>query len=249
VVAVQGMLAPDTGELFLKALGALMPPPSPDDSRSASQRRADALADLCRLAGNSAPVAGGEKPHLTVTADIESLRSELAAKPDSLCIGAGCCDGDRPKDTAGLFGPDGRWLGATLGSGVPIGPETARRLACDATIIPVVLGAHSEPLDVGRARRLVTPAIRRALIVRDGGCRWPGCDRGPEWTDAHHIIAWIFHGVTAVRNLVLLCRHHHVNVHEGRFKIRLDDDTGIVSVTYPDGRPYDLVSKPRADRA
>jgi hypothetical protein len=121
----------------------------------------------------------------------------------------------------------------------------ARRLACDATIIPMVLGAHSEPLDVGRAKRLVTPAQRRALIVRDGGCRWPGCDRGPEWTDAHHIIAWIFDGVTAVWNLVLLCRHHHVNVHEFGYTIRLDDDTGIVSVTYPDGRPYELVSRPR----
>jgi len=235
VVAVQGMLAPDTGELFLQTLAALMPPPSPDDPRSASQRRADALGDLCRLAANTAPVAGGEKPHVTVILDLETLRSELV----------GCCDGDRPKDTARLFGPDGRWLGATLSSGAPIGPETARRLACDATIIPMVLGAHSEILDVGRTKRLVTPAQRRALTVRDGGCRWPGCDRSPEWTDAHHLLAWIFGGPTELWNLLLLCRHHHVNVHEGQFKIRLDHDTGIVSVTYPDGRPYELVSKPR----
>jgi hypothetical protein len=248
VVAVQGMLAPDAGELFLKALGALMPPPSADDPRSASQRRADALADLCRLAGNTAPVAGGEKPHVTVILDLETLRSELAAKVGTLCAGAGCCDGELPKDTAGLFGPDGRWLGATLSSGAPIGPETARRLACDAAIIPMVLGAHSEVLDVGRTKRLVTPAQRRALIVRDGGCRWPGCDRGPEWTDAHHLLAWIFGGPTELWNLLLLCRAHHVNVHEGRFKIRLDHDTGIVSVTYPDGRPYELVSRPRAWR-
>jgi hypothetical protein len=150
---------------------------------------------------------------------------------------------------SGLFGPDGRWTGATLASGVPIGAETARRLACDATIIPMVLGTASEVLDVGRAKRLVTPAQRRALIVRDGGCRWPGCDRPPEWTDAHHIIAWIFNGKTDLWNLILLCRHHHINVHEGRFKIRLDRDTGNVHVTYPDGRPYDLVSRPSAQRA
>lgn len=165
------------------------------------------------------------------------LRSELAAKAQALCAGAGCCDGDQPQDTAGLFVPDGRWRGATLSSGAPIGAETARRLACDATIIPMVLGAHSEPLDVGRAKRLVTPAIRRALIVRDGCCRWPGCDKGPEWTDAHHLLAWISGGPTAQRNLILLGRHHHVNVHEGQFKIRLDRDTG------------DVVSKPRAFRA
>jgi hypothetical protein len=250
VVSIQGMLDPDAGELLLNTLGALMPPPSPDDTRTGSQRRADALLDLCRLGGQAAPVAGGEKPHLTVTVDLDTLRSELAAGAEALCAGAGCCDGERPRDTAGLFGSDGRWLGATLGSGVPIGAETARRLACDATIIPAVLGGAGEPLDVGRARRLVTPAIRRALILRDGGCRWPGCDRPPEWTDAHHWRRhWARGGGTSVKECLLLCRHHHVNVHEGRYTIRLDHDTGIVSVTYPDGRPYELVSKPRAYRA
>jgi hypothetical protein len=239
VVSIQGMLDPDAGELLLNTLGALMPPPSPDDTRTGSQRRADALLDLCRLGGQAAPVAGGEKPHVTVTVDLDTLRSELA----------GSCDTKRPKDTAGLFGPDGRWLGASMGSGVPIGPETARRLACDATIIPMVLGAHSEPLDVGRARRLVTPAIRRALVLRDGGCRWPGCDRPPEWTDAHHWRRhWARGGGTSVNECLLLCRAHHVNVHEGGFKIRLDHDTGNVTVTYPDGRPYELISKPRAYR-
>jgi hypothetical protein len=70
-------------------------------------------------------------------------------------------------------------------------------------------------------------------------------DRGPEWTDAHHLLAWIFGGPTELWNLLLLCRHHHVNVHEFGFKIRLDHDAGLVHVAYPDGRPYELVSKPR----
>jgi Domain of unknown function (DUF222) len=171
----------------------------------------------------------------------------VAAKAQHLCAGAGCCDS--PTDPTGPFTPDGRWIGATLGSGAPIGAETARRLACDATIIPAVLGGAGEPLDVGRARRLVTPAIWRALILRDGGCRWPGCDRPPEWTDAHHWrVHWARGGITSVKECLLLCRHHHVNVHEGGFKIRLDHDTGLVSVSYPDGRPYELVSKPRAYR-
>jgi hypothetical protein len=148
----------------------------------------------------------------------------------------------------GPFTADGRWIGARLGSGTWIGPETARRLACDATIIPVVLGGAGEPLDIGRARRLVSPAIRRALIVRDGGCRWPGCDRGPEWTDCHHLKHWVHGGDTSLTNMVLTCRYHHGCVHEEGYTMRLDHDTGDVHVNYPDGRPYDLVSHPRAYR-
>jgi hypothetical protein len=254
VVSIQGMLDPDAGELFLSTLGALMPAPSLGDPRSASQRRADALLDLCRLAGAATPVAGGEKPHVSVTVDLDTLRADLdkqahlgggvLAGHTGLCAGAGCCD--TSPDADGPFTADGRWVGARLGSGTWIGAETARRLACDCTLLPVVLGAAGEPLDVGRARRLVSPAQRRALAVRDGGCRWPGCDRPIGWTDAHHIRAWARGGGTDLRNLLLLCRHHHVRVHEGGFTIRLDHDTGDVYVNCPDGRAYDLIGRSRA---
>jgi hypothetical protein len=72
---------------------------------------------------------------------------------------------------------------AVTETGVPLSAGLARRLACDATIIPIVLGAASEPLDVGRATRLIPPAIRRALIARDRGCAFPGCRRPPRWCD------------------------------------------------------------------
>jgi hypothetical protein len=98
------------------------------------------------------------------------------------------------------------------------------------------------PLDVGRRYRLVPHWMRRALAARDRGCRWPGCDAPAAWTDAHHLTPWYEGGSTAVDQLILLCRWHHVCTHEGRWKIRLDPGTGEVSVTRPDGRPYELTA-------
>jgi len=101
----------------------------------------------------------------------------------------------------------------------PISAEAARRLACDAIITRVITYGASQPLDVGRRTRTIPSAIRTALTVRDRGCAWPGCDRPPPWTDAHHIIPWANGGPTNLDNLVLLCRRHHRTVHEGRWKL------------------------------
>ena len=90
---------------------------------------------------------------------------------------------------------------------------TLRRLACDADLIPAVLGTESEPLDVGRARRLFTGALRTAIIHRDQGCTFPGCDRPPDWCDAHHVIPWWAGGETSLTNAALLCARHHTIVH------------------------------------
>jgi hypothetical protein len=97
--------------------------------------------------------------------------------------------------------------------------EHARRLACDASVIPAVLGTQSEPLDVGRATRTIPPAIRRALTIRDKGCVHPGCTKPPDWCDAHHVRSWLDGGPTALRNLVLLCGKHHRTVHHTEWKI------------------------------
>jgi Domain of unknown function (DUF222) len=313
-VSVNGMFDPEAGETLLTALAALMPPPRAGDLRSTPTRRADALLDLCRLAANTSPIAGGEKPHVIVTVDLDTLRSKLsqtspnrstpsesevdhpgqgqppppqdqhlphqsgdehsaerrltasgqrtataesngsgpppagkggvpadpnrndestaqreeATTPEpngseewtvrsggsATTKGSGrSAPGAAPERGRGYLAPFGEqtgwglgepcgpagWglphsspigvmgQGATLGSGWPIGPETARRLACDAGIIPLLIGSHSEPLDVGRLSRSAPPALRRALVYRDGGCRFPQCDRPPEWTDAHHV--------------------------------------------------------------
>ncbi|MEO6999958.1 MAG: DUF222 domain-containing protein, partial [Terracoccus sp.] len=99
-------------------------------------------------------------------------------------------------------------------SGDVLTAATVRRMACDAAIIPVVLGSDSQPLDVGRQERLVTRAMRTALWLRDGGCSFPGCSTPAQWTDAHHVRHWLHGGTTCLGNLALLCRRHHVYVHE-----------------------------------
>ena len=127
------------------------------------------------------------------------------------------------------------WVGE-----VPI--ETVRRLACDCSVWRVLLDPLSGlPLDVGRERRIAPEWMLRALHARDRTCRWPGCDAPSMWTDAHHLDEWYRDGgETNVERLVALCRQHHVAVHEGRWRIIMDADTGEVSLSRPDGRPYEL---------
>ncbi|WP_435207487.1 DUF222 domain-containing protein [Micromonospora sp. bgisy143] len=112
----------------------------------------------------------------------------------------------------------------TLDTGPRLTPETVRRLACDAAILPAVLGSNGQILDVGRQRRLVTGPLRRALVLRDRGCAFPGCDRPPRWCDAHHIRHWADGGGTSLTNSVLLCGHHHRHVHQGEWRVRLGGD-------------------------
>jgi hypothetical protein len=213
---------------------------------------------MCRVAADQAPEAGGSKPQVTVTIDWDTLRGQTenghtsSDHTDSGQAGSARTSGGQAesgqagRQPGGLFTSSGAWAGARLGSGTPLHPGTARRLACDAGLLPVVLGTASELLDVGRLHRLVTPAIRRALNIRDGGCRFPGCDRPVAWCDAHHLKSWVLGGLTSVDNMLLLCRRHHVLVHEHGWSIRLDKRTGIVTATDPAGRPLDIVSHPRA---
>jgi hypothetical protein len=184
-----GDLDPESGHVIATALRSHTDPVNldPDDRRTMPQRTADALVDICRY--------------------------WLDHNTDTAITG-----GERPHITvtipyATLTG-DAQRLGEIDGSAVD--PETIRRLACDAGIVRIVLDGESQPLDIGRRTRTVPPAIRRALELRDGGCAWAGCDAPASWCDAHHIIHWIDGGVTALINLILLCRKHHTAIHDGR---------------------------------
>ena len=112
---------------------------------------------------------------------------------------------------------------ATLGNGDRISAATARRLACEAGIIPLVLGGKSVPLDVGRSRRFHTRYQRIALTVRDRGCTAEGCDMPPDACHAHHDLEWTAdHGPTNVDTGRLLCGHHHRRAHDPRYETRVD---------------------------
>ena len=102
---------------------------------------------------------------------------------------------------------------ATTVAGEVLTPAQVRQAACDAQIIPQVLGTDSMPLDEGRAERLATGSQRSALARRDGGCTFAGCDRPPGWCHAHHIKHWADGGPTDLDNLALLCQRHHTIVH------------------------------------
>ena len=124
--------------------------------------------------------------------------------------------------------------GAELEQGRELAVATARRLGCDGSLVGLVEDAEGEPLNVGRKTRAIPAAIRRALQSRDGGCRFPGCDRS-KFTHAHHIRHWADGGETRLSNLVTLCSYHHHLVHEGGYGVRVVD--GVIEFTSPGGQP------------
>jgi hypothetical protein len=130
--------------------------------------------------------------------------------------------------------------------GPALAPETARRLACDASLIPII-ERGGQALSVGRRTRAIPPAIRRAVEARDGGCRFPGCEHR-RFLDQHRIVHWAHGGETDKSNLIPLCRYHHRLAHEGGVRIsgnadkvvhfRLRDGTRLVSA--PPAPPGDV---------
>lgn len=209
------------------ALGPLSAPKPVDgerDLRTSDQRRGDALVELVRravAAGESVPTS--PKAQLVVTMDYEDLASGLR--------GAGTA----------LGGSD---------TGTLLAPETVRRLACNAAIIPVVLGTAGEILDQGRTHRFFTPAQTRRLWLRDGGCTYPGCPMPPQWADGHHLIHWADHGPTDLDNAALLCERHHTIVHSRRLAGHVLHDADGTRVEWDLTRgSYDDLLAHRAARA
>jgi hypothetical protein len=210
-------LPPDDGALFLRALEAAR----------------DSLHDLYRgEAAEEAEDRGSAEP---------PERSEPVAPPpsptnaESLALMAesmllrppsGLTGGERYQVIVHV---DGR--GCSIEDGPGISPETARRLACDASIVGMV-ERDGRPLSVGRRTRSIPPAIRRALVARDRRCQFPGCERR-RFVDAHHIRHWAQGGETSLDNLVLLCRHHHRHIHEGGHELSRDAD-GHLEFRRPD---------------
>lgn len=124
--------------------------------------------------------------------------------------------------SAGLFARPG--AGHTF-TGQTLTPGQVRRMACEADIIPVVLGTESEVVDMGRESRLATPGQLKKLWLRDHECTYPGCSVPNTWCDAHHVVWWSKNGRTDIDNLALLCGRHHTIVHERDLTATFDNHT------------------------
>jgi hypothetical protein len=218
MVRVDGDLDPETGETLLTALRAVLDAESRSkaggDERTPAQRRADALGEICRQWLDQAD------------------RPNVGGEKPHVTVTVGV---DALRDEAGGT--------SELDHVGPIDPKAARRLACDASIRRVVMAGRSEPLDVERRTPVVSPALRRAVIVRDRHCRFPGCDRPHTWCDAHHVVHWADGGPTALQNLLLLCRRHHGMVHHpGGFRLEMTDGRPVFR--RPDGSLLDERAPP-----
>ncbi len=185
-------------EAAINTLAApVLGPDGSKDPRTVEQRRGQALVEVCRraVAVGSAPAAG-VKATVIVTIGLNDLI-------------------ERTRAGALLGGVDGGSL---------LGPETVRRLACDASVLPVVVGREGQPLVLGRSRRWFTPAQTKALWLRDRHCTFPGCRVPATWCDAHHLRHWADGGGTDLDNAALLCGRHHTIVHRDRLE-------GVVTAT------------------
>ena len=116
---------------------------------------------------------------------------------------------------------------ATLDTGGRISAATARRLACESGIVPMVLDGESQPLDVGRTKRFFTYSQRLFLTVRDGGCTAEGCDRPPAMCHAHHDDLWSHGYGTDARKGRLLCPHHHRRIHDPQYEAVIQPDNQV----------------------
>ncbi|NKV92187.1 DUF222 domain-containing protein [Rhodococcus hoagii] len=214
-VSVKGDLDAVTGEMLLTALSALTKPRNPVDDpaekRTPARQRADAFAEILRryLDSGEAPVEGGERPHLSLHVNASDLaRSESAH------------EWTHPNEGSDLFGDKDIARMPHMG---PLSIATARRLACDCHLTPIVMD-DGVPLNLGRTSRTVSKKQRRALIARDHGCAFPGCGTPPAHCEGHHVKHWADGGPTDLDNLVLLCRYHHQLLHHSHWGVRIGAD-------------------------
>lgn len=190
---ISGFADPEASATVTAVLDDLQPPEGGSDNRSVGQRRFDALMLLCERA------RGGALAESRPIAGAELVVSEavLCRRPLTQLAALQC-------DIEG-FGPTSR--------------ITAERLVCDCAIARLVMSAQGVVLDLGRRTRTISRALRRAIVLRDRHCQFPGCRAPAAWCDVHHLVHWLLGGETNLENCALICRRHHVAVHEGGWKL------------------------------
>ena len=229
-VVLRGRLTPEVGALLLRALAAAREtlyqkgrsketatrPADPSaEPPTMAQQQADALALLAETALHHGidPGAPGERYQVVVHVDAPVL-----------------ADPDQPGQSV-------------LEDGPHVPAETSRRLACDASRVVMRHDQDGRLVEIGARTRTIPPALRRALLHRDHGCRFPGC--GLSFGEGHHVRHWAQGGPTTLSNLALLCRRHHRAVHEEGYQVDRQPD-GALRFRRPDGRPLPEVPPPAA---
>ncbi|MGI9121059.1 MAG: DUF222 domain-containing protein [Acidimicrobiales bacterium] len=212
-LVLRARLSPEHGALVVKALECAkeaVDESSAEDSSTGSDTRAQRLADALVVMAESFLATG---PKAGTGGD----RHLVSVHVDAEVLGSDA---------------DGR---CQLEDGAALAAETARRLACDAAVVGIVEDGDENPLDVGRKTRSISPALRRALRSRDGGCRFPGCVNRA-FVDGHHVRHWAQGGETSLANTCLLCRAHHRALHEGGYRMEAGFDGANPWVFFrPDG--------------
>ncbi|MDQ0028310.1 HNH endonuclease signature motif containing protein [Arthrobacter bambusae] len=195
---------PASGEPAVAASGGAAEAAAQLDRRSRAQKLLDGLVGACKLAlaAGSLPATGGHRPQIMATIDYGELFTSR--------------DHPEPGKPAVLG------TGSLTFTG-PVPAAALRKLACDADIIPVVLGGEGQVLDIGRASRIFPPHIRKAITARDKGCAFPGCTIPAPWCEAHHIEYWSRGGATSTGNGTLLCSPHHHLIHKEDWHIQVND--------------------------
>ena len=201
-VFLSGVFDSEGGAAIRTALEPLARRSGADDHRTYDRRMADALVDVAThaLDNGLVPQSASQRTHLQVTTSLETL-----------------------------MGLDGA-PAAELEFSLPISAKAVERLACDCSVTRILLGSDSLVIDVGRAKRVISGAQRKALNARDQHCVWPGCDRPASWTSGHHLQHWIHGGTSDLPNLALLCYRHHWMVHEGNWQIVRGDDGRMLTI-------------------
>lgn len=225
-----------SGEELTAALDPLCRPvPEPDgsaDPRSVTRRRADALGQIVRtyLSGSSRPESGGVLPHVTLVVPAMTVLEPAVEAPSADLDGAA-----QPVSALGFCGP--------------VSTHTAELVMCESSVSVALVNGDGVPLNVGREKRLFPPAIRKALVVRDGGCAFPGCGATASWCDAHHVEHWEHGGETSLGNGVLLCRRHHTLIHHSGRDVFIGHDGHPWFLAPADSEdPAGSPSRPAPDR-
>ena len=212
---IKARLPAEQGALIVKALEMAMDKDFRESDVTAgtpepiAARHADALADIAETYMNNSESSGS-------TADRYQVVVHVVGAPHG-------------RDCAPPSGINGTALPLDdpyIDDGPHVTAETSRRIGCDCSVVGIKEGKNGEPLSIGRRSRSIPPPMRRALGIRDGGCRFPGCTN-TRFVDGHHIRHWADGGETSLDNLVLLCRHHHHLVHEGGFDCKKSADGEI----------------------